>query len=100
MHLICSFQDKCSSSISKTLRNFIDATLSTSLSFISTLESKSGRSSVLLGLWNREYFVFIYIYIYKDKVLLHNNYMSKIKTRSSPGIKILGVPRIKEIKMI
>ena len=50
VYLICSFQDKCSSN--KTPRNFIDPTLSTFLSFINNLGSKSGRSSVLLGLWN------------------------------------------------
>ena len=42
VYIICSFQDKCSSN--KAPRNFIDPTLSTSLSFISTSGSKSGRS--------------------------------------------------------
>ena len=55
VYLICSFEDKCSSN--KTPKNFIYPTLIASLSLISTLESKSGRSSALFGWWNREYFV-------------------------------------------
>ena len=55
LYIICSFQDKCSSN--KIPRNFIDSTLSSLLSFINNLGSKSGRSPVLLVLWNREYFV-------------------------------------------
>ena len=37
--------------------NFNDPTLCTSLLFINNLGSKSRRSTVLFGLWNREYFV-------------------------------------------
>ena len=41
----------------------------------------------------------IYIYIkYINYVITQN--VGKIKTRRSPGTKILGVPGIKEIKMI
>ena len=56
IYLIWSFQDRFSSS--KTPRNFIDSTLSTLCFLISNLGNKRGRSSLLLGLWKREYFVF------------------------------------------
>ena len=56
IYLIWSFQDRFSSS--KTPRNFIDFTLSTLCFLISNLGNKRGRSSFLLGLWKREYFVF------------------------------------------
>ena len=39
---------------------------------------------------------FLYIYIYK----LYNYTMKKLKTRRSPGTKILGAPGIEKVKMI
>ena len=55
-YLIWSFKDRFSSS--KTPRKFIDFTLSTLCFLISNLVNKWGRSSFLLGLWKREYFLF------------------------------------------
>ena len=46
-------------------------------------------------------YIYIYTYIYIYKLYNYtNNYMNKIKTRRSPGTKILGVPGIKKVKMI
>ena len=55
-YLIWSFQDRFSSS--KTPRNLTDFTPSTLYFLTSNLGNKRGRSSFLLGLWKREYFVF------------------------------------------